>query len=102
MFADETVIRAALMDVLDQHADWDVMFWSGSEIGFDGNTPDDVANSARLEFADAVQKRILELQSPPHNLGVKLENYCPRHMRLKLPFPTVNTCVGCDKEQGSK
>lgn len=91
--ADAGVIHDAIMDVIDA---------GNTAVGiaaipWDFNHPfAAVADSQRMDFCDAVEKRIRELQAEPHNLGVKLENYCPRHMRARLPRPTASVCADCN------
>lgn len=93
LFADASVIRAALMDVIDV-TEW--KFYEGRDNG--RYVREEVATAERGAFADAVEKRIRELQSSPFNLGLKLENFCDRHKRLRLPQPTSSSCSDCASE----
>ena len=90
LFADESVIRTALMEVFEEKE-------------FATHHPfADVANTARMDFADEVVKQIRRLQAPPFRLGVKLQNYCPTHIRQRLPAPEAHVCADCEKEWGEK
>jgi len=61
----------------------------------------DSQTALRSDFADAVVKRAQTLRSSL-NLGIKLENYCPRHIKLRLPDPTASYCADCEKELREK
>lgn len=105
-FAGIATIRAALFDVLD-HGDQDGQRWAFYENpheGFAAGTfawTEDNANTERSNFVGAVIARIAELQNPPHS-GVKLENLCPRHIKMTLPRPTAMVCRMCEAERGNR
>ena len=90
LITDISVVRAAIFDVIDDSF-YDI--WEDNEIE---------ANEARLAFADAVAKRIGELQRPPHELGIQMQNLCDRHKRSILPAPTVQVCRLCVKERSAE
>lgn len=89
-FASDVIVRAAIFDVLDA-GQWEL----------NSSDESDEETERRYLFASAVQKRICELQSPPHH-GVRLENLCERHRRQALPKPTVLVCEICEKEKVRK
>jgi hypothetical protein len=64
LWADVATIRAALMDVIDEgcYHDDDLSHEWQLDSGLE-----EFANEQRVEFADAVLRRLHELQSPPHN-----------------------------------
>lgn len=99
LIADGSVVRAALMDVIDtDDPEGGVLTgWMGLWHPFES-----VADETRGRFADAVIKRIKELQSPMFNLGVKLENLCERHKAARLPAPTADFCSDCENETRAK
>lgn len=102
-FASVATIRAAIFDLLDR-GDQDGQPWVFNEIdreNFAGGRyswTEDMVNVERINFVDAVVKRIAELQAPPHE-GIKLENLCDQHKRRVLPAPTANVCVMCEAER---
>ena len=87
LITDISVIRAAIFDVIDETERSGM--WSANEV---------IANVFRGDFADAVAKRIGELQRPPHELGIQMQNLCDRHKREMLPAPTAQVCRLCAKE----
>jgi hypothetical protein len=93
MFAGVATIRAALFDELDANTRELYAFDCEKHL-----VTDEGATDARCAFVDAVIARIAELQAAPHD-GVKLENLCPKHIKLMLPCPTVGMCVQCEKER---
>ena len=97
LMADASVIRAAIADVQD--SGWECSRDCGvTHSWFFRDDEDDDQTEHRQRFTDAVIRRIVELQKPPFNLGMKLENYCPRHMRGRLPRPTDHVCADCKAE----
>lgn len=97
LIADASVIRAALLDVTD--SGWKCS--SGCDIGhlwrFDPDDESDDQTEHRMRFADAVESRIRELASA--GCGIKLENYCTRHLGMRLPHPTASVCADCEGER---
>lgn len=93
-FVSVATIKAAIYDVIDQGR-------SQSSEYQDWRFNDSDSSYELLErsmFADAVIRRIAELQEPPHE-GVKLENLCDFHKREVLPEPTAEFCAECEKKQ---
>jgi len=102
LFIDVATLRAALFDVLDSEspmwrADIDSRSWR-----FNHKDESPQETRQRGLFVDAVVKRAQTLRSAPFNLGIKLENYCPRHIKLRLPDPTATYCTDCEKELREK
>ena len=94
LFASKSTVRAAIFDVIDQgrnqsaeHQDWRF-----------SDSDSDYELRERAVFADAVIRRISELQDLPHQ-GVKLENLCNRHIRESLPRHSSNVCSACEAER---
>ena len=99
IITDISVVRAAILDVIDERpcgfGKW--AFYEDGE-----NWTEDYANTDRLDFADAVAKRIEALQRPPHELGIQMQNLCDRHKRSILPAPTAQVCRLCVKERSAE
>lgn len=93
-FAAVSTIRAAIFDVIDggdwPHAHWE--FYEHDLLSEDG------ANQNRTKFVGMVLTRIQQLQNPPHD-GIRLENFCPRHLKEMLPPPSVSVCAHCKAEE---
>lgn len=87
VFADTGVIRAAIADVVDG-AEFYKWMWDKNETN---------ADAVRAEFTDAVIARIAAFQR--RGLGAKLENFCTRHLKARLPRPTVSICADCVAER---
>lgn len=92
--ADTVTIRAALFDALDENTV--ELYANDCE---HCTVTDEEASENRYLLADILIGCIARLQRPPHNMGVKLENYCDYHKRRRLPRPTVSECMDC-AEQG--
>jgi hypothetical protein len=100
LWANAATIRMALMDVIDEGCR------SGRPVAGRyrcspwvlDDKDEDYANAQRSKFADAVLRRLVELQSPPHN-APRLENFCPRHRMVRLPRPAVSICGDCQRER---
>lgn len=91
LFADGDLIRAAIFDVID----------AGDRAENNDTWPlwhpfSDVETDARMRFCDAVKDRIRVLQSPPFNIGIKLENYCSYHIRQRLGLPDPKGVICAD------
>jgi len=99
LFIDVATLRAVILDVLDS-GDISADMWEGD---FDTwEVTEDEATENRGLFVDAVIKRVQTLCAPPFNLGVKLENYCPRHIKMRLPVPSAISCADCEEELREK
>lgn len=86
-------IAAALADVIDENLGGFQWMWS---------TQETYADALRLDFRDAVLKRLGELHVAPHSMAPHLENLCERHRKEALPKPTVGFCGSCERELKAK
>jgi hypothetical protein len=84
-------IAAALADSVDEASY--LAMWDANE---------DIANTARLDFRDAVLKRLGELHAPPHNMAPQVKDCCPRHLREQLRLGTGRWCPFCTAERQNK
>jgi hypothetical protein len=99
LWADAATIRAALMDVVDAgDPEMAGRIWFFYErINGMNIWSEDFANKQRVGFADAVLRRLAELQSPPHN-APRLDTLCPTHIRRRLT-PYDGWCTDCTRER---
>lgn len=94
LWADAATIRAAVFDIVDS-GDENGQRWALAEDGY--WTEDDI-NRERVAFADALLRRIHELQQL-HSFP-RLEVLCDTHKRRRLPTYS-GECSDCKKERCS-
>ncbi len=69
-FASLTTIRSAIFDVIDKGgpAGW----WELYDLDDDPEVTEEMLTQERCDFVDAVERRILQLQQPPHEMDAGL------------------------------
>lgn len=87
------VVRAAILSEIDR------VGWKFYEAAFEGyKDPEAEVNIERMDFADAVERRIQELQSPPLSLGLLGQGRCSRHLWALVPHSASVRCPECATE----